>query len=448
MRSHTAFKGIWLSLALTVLGAGVTACGSDELPQEDCSIATQNQFVYALMRDVYLWNNLVPALNPLDFDSPYAVMEATAYRKLDRWSGIAEARAREDLIERGRFVGTGHVLVGDRHGNLRVGLVHVDSPAARAGIKRGMTLVGINGYTVEQITEQGLWGTIEGDNEVGVEVTYTMRRLDGEEVDFVVEKDVVAIRSVLANEILELGDRKVGYLLFTGFFGISDAELREAFSGFKKAQIDELVLDLRYNGGGLVGTAILLGSLILGDDYVDMPFIRLTHNQNLSAQNTDLVLAKEESSLSLKRIVVLADVYTASASELVMNGLKAYIPVDIVGLPTHGKPVGSNSWEECGQAVVPITFQLLNAAGEGDYFGGIQPTCATADDFTQELGSPEEVRLAQALALLRGEGCFDRQITLAELERQRRLRDALSARQAFTSPMAVFEAEADPPAEP
>jgi hypothetical protein len=109
--------------------------------------------------------------------------------------------------------------------------------------------------------------------------------------------------------------------------------------------------------------------------------------------------------LAVPRIVFLTTGRTASASEQVINGLRPYLRVDVVGSRTLGKPVGADSWSHCGYAISPITFHSLNVEGEGDYFQGIEPVCQAPDDLLHRLGDPEETQLKAALRLLDDRGC-------------------------------------------
>jgi hypothetical protein len=112
-----------------------------------------------------------------------------------------------------------------------------------------------------------------------------------------------------------------------------------------------------------------------------------------------------EEGLTVSHVVFLATGRTASASEQVINGLRPSVDVDVVGGRTLGKPVGADSWDHCGYTLAPITFHSLNAAGEGDFFGGIEPVCDVEDDLQHRLGDPEEAQLNAALRVLDGKLC-------------------------------------------
>jgi C-terminal peptidase prc len=386
------------------LGVSLMACGASDEEAQDCSVAGQNRFVYGLMRDVYLWADSTPELDPAALDSPAAVLDAMAYSR-DRWSGIQAAAQRTQYYEEARYVGLGLQLVGGGERQLRVGLIYANSPAERAGLRRGMTVVGINGISVDEIDREALWATVDGPDEPGVVVSYEVRDRDASTRVVPVEKDWVDIQTVLRSDVVWNGDKRIGYLLFTSFLGTAAEELRDAFATFKNEGIDELVLDLRYNGGGLLSAASVLASLISGSEAAGQPLSVLEFNPRHASSNNRLELRSEENGLGLSRLVVLSGAGTASASELLVNGLRPYMPVELVGGTTHGKPVGANTWEYCGLAVTPITFRVLNAEGQGDYFEGLKPRCAVPDDLDHELGSPDEARMNAALSLLANGTC-------------------------------------------
>jgi C-terminal peptidase prc len=400
-------RALFQSLAPLALSAAfLSGCGSlSEDEALDCSTPAQNRFVYELMKDYYLWASSTPDIDPAGYDSPWAVLEAMADRSVDRWSGIGAAEARTDMLERGRFVGIGLQMVRDTAGATRVALVHRGSPAEQGGIARGQRIVSVNGVTAEAIEESDTWGTIFGPNELGVTIGLELEQLDGSTRSIELVKDWVAIQTVHTTSLLFAGEESVGYLLFTGFLGTSDEGLRRAFEALNREGAKRLVLDLRYNGGGFVSVATLLASLVVAEEHVGEPFIVGRYNERHAANDFATLFADEPAKLGAERLVALTGPGTASASELVVNGLRPYLEVELVGERTHGKPVGANTWNRCGLAITPITFRTLNADGEGDYFDGLAPGCEAPDDLAHDLGDPREARLAAALARLRGEAC-------------------------------------------
>jgi C-terminal processing protease CtpA/Prc len=141
--------------------------------------------------------------------------------------------------------------------------------------------------------------------------------------------------------------------------------------------------------------------------------LRNTYNRNFSAWNGELKLTDEPQAISATQVVFLTSGSTASASELLINGLKPFMDVKLVGTQTYGKPVGADAWEYCENIVSPITFRSLNADGEGDYFGGIPVDCEVPDDLDHQLGDEHELRLKTALSLMDGGACLQRPTTPA-----------------------------------
>jgi C-terminal processing protease CtpA/Prc len=190
-------------------------------------------------------------------------------------------------------------------------------------------------------------------------------------------------------------------------------ELRAAFAEFRAAGVTQLVIDLRYNGGGLLSTAAVLGSLI-DQNGAGQPLIVETYNNLHQDMNRHRLMFTEAQAVDIQRVVFLTTGRTASASEQVINGLAPYLDVKVVGSRTLGKPVGADSWTHCDYAIAPITFHSLNAAGQGDYFDGIEPECEVPDDLLHELGDPDEAQLHAALRLLNGDSCFEGEGTAPE----------------------------------
>jgi len=384
---------------------GVSCSAPFGAEEEDCSVLAQNQYAKALMQDVYLWADTVPDIDPARFSGPGAVVAAMRNQDFDHWSGVSSAAPRRNFFDKGEFFGVGYQALSDTAGAIRLSFVHPGSPAALAGMSRGDTLLEINGKTIAEIAGASLWGTIEGPNEKGFALTYKVRRSTGAVVELVVLKDTVVVRTVAVSSVIQQGEDKIAYLLFTGFLGTSERDLREAFAELRPLGITKLILDLRYNGGGFVSVATDLASLIVGPPGEGKPFSILAHNKNHSAEDTVTSLRKEAEALTGSHLVALTGPGTASASELLLNGLKPFMDVKLVGASTHGKPVGGSAWTHCEQAISPITFRTLNGEGTGDYFGGIKADCAVPDDLEHPLGDPEEARMKAALALLRGEAC-------------------------------------------
>lgn len=398
------------SLCIMVLAG---ACGSESEPWvEDCSIEGQKRTVLDIMREAYLWEDEMPVVDLADYETPEEVLDALRYRReeggesvlVDRYSRISQQTEFHAFYEEGQMVDAGFTTMADATGALRVAFVFEGTPAAQRELRRGDTILGVNGKTVEEIQEQELWD-IAGPDEPGVKVRYDVRHLDGSEETLEVEKALITIDTVQTTSILDSTAGKVGYLHLTSFIGPTEAALREAFATFQAEGVSELVLDMRYNGGGRLNVAVLLGSLIGGKSLANEPLCRLTHNDQLRDLDGDLTMAEEPEAIGVTRLVTLADRGTASASEVVINGLEPFMDVRLVGDTTYGKAVGSESFKYCDQVLSPITFVLENAEGFGDYHFGLAPDCPVADDLEHQLGDAAEARLAAALSWLETGEC-------------------------------------------
>jgi C-terminal processing protease CtpA/Prc len=184
----------------------------------------------------------------------------------------------------------------------------------------------------------------------------------------------------------------------------------------KEAGVQDLVLDLRYNGGSLVDVAVHLSSLVGGAVTRGNVFAEFRHNDRNTRYNETLRFEEADQALNLSRLFVIATQSSASASELVINSLRPFIPVTVIGDRTYGKPVGQYGFEFCEKVLAPVAFKLVNADGAGDFFDGIAADCAAPDDIEHDLGAADEGSLAEALYVIRTGSCS----TTTEISRQLR----------------------------
>lgn len=387
-----------MALAGSLAGAGCTGEVSGEAPY-DCTLEGRKAFVAELMSDYYLWYDQVPPVDISAMTSPEEVMRAMMFSELDQWSGMQQRAERSAFFDRGRFQGLGYTLGLDPEGGLRISWVHEGSAAGRAGLDRGAQIIAVNGRAVEGLSPGDLNAELTRDV-----VLHTVRELDGSVRDVELTQGDVDISSVKDTTVLDTPSGPVGYLMFTAFVRPGEEELQAAFSLFRERGVRRLVIDLRYNGGGLLSTAALLGSLI-ASNASGQPLIVETYNDRHSYLNRARLLFDVPESVDATDVVFLVSGRTASASEQVINGLVPYLNVSVVGTRTLGKPVGADSWDHCDYTLAPITFHSLNAAGAGDYFQGIVPACSVEDDILHRLGDPEEAQLSAALRLLAGQPC-------------------------------------------
>ncbi|MEM7155316.1 MAG: S41 family peptidase [Myxococcota bacterium] len=372
-----------------------------------CEIPDQNEWVYSLMQRMYLFADEMPEVDPLEYETPQALM-ADLRVEPDRWSRISDKVTTNALFQEGKQVGTGFRTRRDPQGRVVVAEIKNDSPASALGMRRGDIVQSVGGLAVERIDEESLWGDIYGENVPGVTVEIQLEQADGEVLPVSLTKDWIDIETVPLHDILEHDGQPVGYIYFASFLSSGPEELNAAFGDFRAADVRQVVVDLRYNSGGLVSVARHFMHLLAGGVAEGRTAYKVMYNDALAAENTNRTLSRLDNSLTeVDHVVFITTGTSISASELLINGVAAHIPVSIVGDDTGGKPVGSKHFEFCDSIARPITFQVLNADDYGNYFDGLSVDCPAPDDLTRDLGDPEETSLAVALHRLSTGECLD-----------------------------------------
>jgi len=395
MRSVIACCVLWL----------IAAPASAQFTIRSCNNIGKVSYVRDVMKDQYLWYHQVPDVNPARYSSPEEYLEAVRYKPLDsHFSYITDRAANEALFSSSQYAGFGFASLVTEDGGVRVAQVFAGSPAAEAGLLRGDSILAINGRTIADLLQSGQLDAAYGAPQAGVTGSLVVRRGDVERTVTLVKRDVT-IPTVSATSVVEVGGRRVGYVFFRNFVEPSYAALADAFATLGAARVNDVVLDLRYNGGGLVEVARYLASLIGGRRTDGQVFVRFQHNDRNAAKNEDLRFEPQAGALMLDRLIVITTGGSASASELVINGLRPFIPVVIVGDRTYGKPVGQYATPFCDKVLAAVAFKVVNANGQGDYFEGLPADCPAPDDLNAELGDPNEGSLKEALTVAATGAC-------------------------------------------
>jgi C-terminal processing protease CtpA/Prc len=373
----------------------------------DCSTLGQVTSVRTTLRDIYYWYQQLPDPSPASFSSPEAYLEAVRYKPIDTtYSYVANKAESDAFFSDSQFIGIGFSSRQTGAAEVRIAQVFPNSPASDAGLARGDYLLAVNGKAIGDLIRTGEIDTVFGANQVGVTATLSWRTHDGAERQAQVTKRIVTIPTVSQTAVFDVprGPR-VGYVHLRNFVTPSTEALNTAFTALGQAGVNELILDLRYNGGGLVSVAQHLGGLIGGAATNGQVFIQFIHNDKNSAKNSTLRFPAPAAMLGVPRLFVITTRGSASASEAVINGLRPFMTVTLIGDTTYGKPVGQYGYDFCDKTLFPVAFEGKNARNEGGYFSGIPADCAATDDLDHPLGDASEASVAEALGFIRTGGC-------------------------------------------
>jgi carboxyl-terminal processing protease len=387
-------------LLLLLASVAVTAC-KKEPASTNATISAVNSAIYDLMKDYYLWYDQLPVVDPTTYATPNDLMDALRYKKYDKWSTVLTKTDYNQYFVAGQMVGYGFSLVLDANNKVRIAFLYRGTQAYNQGVRRSWIIDKVNGTAV---TKDNVF-TLLGPAQAGLNNTISFIKTNGDAVDLSLTKSVVNLTPVLHYEVIQQGAAKVGYIVFQDFIDTARVELDEAFNSFNSQGINELVVDLRYNGGGSVDVARYLAGWLIGKNNGNQPFVNFRHNDKHMNMDTTLNVPSNSSGLSLDRMFFIGTRNTASASELIINGVKPFLSTEVlVGDTTDGKPVGMYAFPfiNYDYVVLPISFKYTNARDEGDFYGGLIPNLEAADDVTRDFGDPQETSLKAALDYING----------------------------------------------
>jgi len=398
-----------LVVALAVLPL---SCGGDSssltgpTATSECTTLGQCTYVRDVLQSYYYWYRNLPNPDPASFSSPEAYLEAVRYRPPDTTFSYITSKASSDAFySESQYIGFGLSYKQTAESELRLAQVFPGSPASEAGMDRGDYLLSVNGKSVADLIRTGEIGTVFGAEQIGVAADVAWRDMRGQLRSATLTKRLVTIPTVSQTAVFSVGSARMGYIHLRNFVQPSVEALNTAFAQVRDGGATDLVLDLRYNGGGLVSVSQHLASLVGGSPLVGKVFVQFTHSDKQTSRNTSYNFEAKPQALALSRLVVIATRGSASASEAVINGLRPYMDVKVVGDATYGKPVGQYGFDFCQKVLYPVAFLVTNARGEADYFNGIPADCSAADDVDRALADPQEASLAEALFVLRNGRC-------------------------------------------
>lgn len=403
-------KTFWL-FTMVILGFWSCQSKDDPIPNPD-SIEVKNA-IYDALEEWYYWNQELPERpEPNGFDSNQEYLEALKFKPLDRFSYITTIEDFNNSFV-GKNAGHGFGFAFDANEKLFLTFVYDDAPAGKDGWKRGWEIIEINGKAISEYKNgAGSYDFQLGNAEAGITNSFTFKLPDGSTTSRSNTKAEYQSNSILHQEVIERGGKKIGYWVYNSFkatAGLSPTqskEVQESLEFFQDQNISELIIDLRYNGGGSVDVAEqIMNFLIQAKDNEKLMYTNKLNS--LKANFERETLFKKQGGLNLSQLVFITSRGSASASELVINSLNPYFDITLIGDNTYGKPVGSfplsnynNTLKSNNVELVPITFATANAEGNAEYFDGFEPDFLVGDSPQFNWGDPNDLRLKAALEFL------------------------------------------------
>jgi hypothetical protein len=376
--------------------------------------------VYIYAKELYLWTNNLPDIfnfRPKNYSTPEDVIAVVRTFSpiqngvnVDRFSFV-QRKVDWDNISAGNRsdYGAGYRFLSPN--DLRISFVFANSAAGKKGIQRGWRLLKVNNIipdtsssTIQQLN-QALFNSTS--------VTIEFQKPNNTQETITLTPESYTANFIMDKRVIDVGSKKIAYLVFHSFLGGNNGKdtqdaLTDAFDFFASQGANELVVDLRYNGGGFISLARHLCNLIAPASAKGKVMFSERWNERYSSFNETINFDNSPVKLNLNRVVFITTSATASASELVINSLRPYLDVRIIGRASAGKPVGfpvlpiimDRTRPTANYVVAPVAFQNFNANNFGDYFGGLQPDKLQIDDVSRNFGDTQEACLQDAITFL------------------------------------------------
>ena len=400
--------------------------GGTPAPTGTCSLSSRQNWAAQQLNEWYLFPETLPAsLNA----TPYATVQdyidaltATARaQSKDRYFTYITSIAEENAYyNSGSNAGFGFRLILDSSARLFIAESFEGTPALNAGIDRGTQILAIG---TSAGTLRNVGDILAAEGSAGLNnalspntLAFRFRPVGGAEQTATITKADYTLTPVSARygaRIIDDGGRRVGYINLRTFINTAESPLRAAFSDFRTQGVTEVIIDLRYNGGGLVSIATLINNLLARDKTTSQVANYTTFRASKASNNEITYFSPQPQSIAPTRIAFIGTSGSASASELVMN---TFIPhlgnrAALVGTNTYGKPVGqiARDRSECDDRLHVVAFATENSARQGAYYTGLASfmgaTCQASDDVSRPLGDPQEASIRTALDFLAGRAC-------------------------------------------
>ncbi|MEI4506094.1 S41 family peptidase [Sphingopyxis sp. CCNWLW253] len=401
-------------------------------PTPTCALASRQAFAKAVIDEWYLFPSDVANVSAASHSNVQSYIDALvaparALNK-DRFFTYITSIAEENAFyASGSSAGFGVRMSYDAAGQrILIAEAYESAPAFAAGIDRGTAIVaiGTNSGNLRSVASivaaEGTAGLTNalGPSDPGVSRVLRITDAAGTRDVTVVKADysLDPVSDRYGAKIISEGGRNYGYLNLRTFISSANPQLRAAFLNFRNQGVTDVIIDFRYNGGGLVSTAELMGDLLGRSRNSSEVFSQTNFRSSKSAENERHFFTAQPESIAPTRIAFIGTESTASASELVINSMLPYLGTNmtLVGGNTYGKPVGQIALDkaECDDRMRVVAFATANSTGAGDYYDGLAPkitnSCAASDDLTVPLGDPREASIRAAIGFLSGNACTTR----------------------------------------
>ncbi len=398
-------------------GGGGNAGGSTPL---SCSSDDLKSWLSSYFSTDYFWYRLNPRPSPISPASVADHFNALLYAgsdpafPADRWSRYESTESFNRFFGEGRSLGygvsvAGLEVAGQPARPLYVRSVDPLSPAVAAGLTRGDQLLTVNGRTAADLITTNDFAALSA-TAAGQTLGLTWRTAAGASRSATLTATIYDVTPVpRAQTITTPLGRRLGYIEVRTMVSQTAAGLESAFAQFRTDGVRDIVLDMRYNGGGLVSMGGTVASYVAGTRVAGQVYASLLYNDRKASSNQSFNFANPAPTFAanVPRVYVLMGRRTCSASEQVINGLRgAGIEVIGIGEATCGKPVGFVPVSDtCGTTYSVVNFESVNRLNEGRYFNGFAATCSVTENFTQPQGSLGDSLLAAARTLADGGAC-------------------------------------------
>ncbi|HTN08169.1 S41 family peptidase [Agriterribacter sp.] len=407
-------------LFFSVLILSFYSCKKESNNSGNAGNTTENRVkdsAWNYAKDIYLWYKSLPSdFNARSYADPDAIMKALrpysiepGFRDpVDRWS-FAIKKAEWNNVSSGISGDFGLGIFFKSANDLRVSYVEPASPAAAAGIERSWRILSVNNNTTVN-TDDATVSRISTAVFNSSSASFTFEKPDGTAIDITLTAATYQDEPIILDTVYNNGGNKTGYFVFNSFLGNVTGikgRLGNIFNEFSTAGITDMIVDLRYNGGGYVELQNELANYLVPSAGNNGIMLQEKYNDKYSALFDTTINYQKKGALNLNRIFFIITKNTASASELLINSLKPYMDVKLIGRPSHGKPVGYFNIGVGNWYIFPVSFRSINKNGEGNYFNGLQPDATVDDGLDKPWGDINESCLASALHYI-NDGAFSR----------------------------------------